>query len=495
MAHQALLDLAGADAVAGRGDHIVLTPDEAQRAVLVHDAEVAGQQPVAVELGRRRLLVPPVAEEHDGVRPADGDLARLAGRQRLAGAVQHRDLMARYRAPEPARPDREQARAIADHEIAFRLPVELVDGEAEHLAPPAEQLLAQALAAAADAAHGQPGRALRGPGRLAHHLERRRRQERIADLVARNQSERLLRVELARARGQHRHAGRPGRQQHIQQPAGPGPVRRRPEQVPRLREELLRQRHARQVPRQHPVAVQRALGRAGGAGGVDEQGRVVGPRIDRLEAVGGPLDHVPEVLRDHGRERRQVERGNLPAAFRVGDERLRAGMAEPVGQRFLAEKREERQRHRAELVGGEMGKPGLDALPQQHRHPVAAPDARGGERVGQPAGEPRELPERPEAGLAARRVRADHRRAVAPDMPLAGVLRDVVAGRHLPAERRAHRLPAFAALDDHPRAGSRSNRRISPSNSGPAAGKRRASSGSWPGIRWSRESMRAPSVR
>ena len=243
------------------------------------------------------------------------------------------------------------------------------------------------------------------------------------------------------------------------------------------------------------MAVQRALGRARGAGGVDEQRRIVGPRIDRLEAVGCPLDHVPEVLRDHGRELRQVEGGHLPAAFRVGDERLRAGMAEPVGQRFLAKEREERQRHCAELVGGEMGKPGLHALPQQHRHPVAAADARGGKRIGQPIGEPRELPERPEAGLAPCRVRADHRRAVAPDMPLTGVLRDVVAGRHLPAERRPDLLPALAALDDHARAGSRSKRRISPSNSGPAAGKRRASSGSWPGIRWSRESMRAPSVR
>ena len=47
VADQAVLDLGGADAVAGRGDHVVVAADEADVAVTVADALVAGHHPVA----------------------------------------------------------------------------------------------------------------------------------------------------------------------------------------------------------------------------------------------------------------------------------------------------------------------------------------------------------------------------------------------------------------------------------------------------------------
>src|SRR3989304_4582447 len=68
-------------------DHVVLPADEPEVAVGVLPAEVAGQRPVADELLARRRLVVPVAQEHDGVRAPDGDLADLSRGQRAAPGV------------------------------------------------------------------------------------------------------------------------------------------------------------------------------------------------------------------------------------------------------------------------------------------------------------------------------------------------------------------------------------------------------------------------
>ena len=96
-----------------------------------------------------------------------------------------------------------------------------------------------------------------------------------------------------------------------------------------------------------------------------------------------------------------------------------------------------------------MSKPGLDALAQQHRDPVAAADAARRERIGQPVRKPGEFEERPLAGIPARRVGTDQCRACAADLALADMLGNVVAGRQPPAESRSHLLPGVAALDDH----------------------------------------------
>ena len=50
------------------------------------------------------------------------------------------------------------------------------------------------------------------------------------------------------------------RQQHVEEPAGPGPVGRSPEAIARLRKELVRKLDTRQMPEQHALRVQRSLG-------------------------------------------------------------------------------------------------------------------------------------------------------------------------------------------------------------------------------------------
>src|SRR5258708_16987716 len=59
MFHKAILDFAGSDAVAGRGDEIVGTTDEPEIAVLVLTREIAGQEIIAREfLGGFPLAAP-----------------------------------------------------------------------------------------------------------------------------------------------------------------------------------------------------------------------------------------------------------------------------------------------------------------------------------------------------------------------------------------------------------------------------------------------------
>src|SRR5260221_488521 len=70
---------------------------------------------------------------------------------------------------------------------------------------------------------------------------------------------------------------------------GPRPVGRRPEQIPGLREEVVRMHEPRDIADDQAMRLQRALRRAGGAAGVDDDRRIIGARIDRLEIATGPL--------------------------------------------------------------------------------------------------------------------------------------------------------------------------------------------------------------
>ena len=72
---QAVLDLAGPDAVAGGGDHVVVSTDKPQISVVILATQIAHHQPVADELGLGRLGLTPVLEHHHRIGPMDGDLA------------------------------------------------------------------------------------------------------------------------------------------------------------------------------------------------------------------------------------------------------------------------------------------------------------------------------------------------------------------------------------------------------------------------------------
>jgi hypothetical protein len=80
MRGKAILDLVGIDVEARDDDHVLLAVDDADIAVRIHGADIAGQQPAAAH-GLFGFVGPvPVAQHH--LRPARGDLARLALRHR-----------------------------------------------------------------------------------------------------------------------------------------------------------------------------------------------------------------------------------------------------------------------------------------------------------------------------------------------------------------------------------------------------------------------------
>ena len=82
MLDQAVLDLAGADAVARRLEHIVAAALVPEVAVGIAQGLVAGAAPVAGVLGLGGGLVLPVAQEEDGVGVA---MQRRSGSRHVAG--------------------------------------------------------------------------------------------------------------------------------------------------------------------------------------------------------------------------------------------------------------------------------------------------------------------------------------------------------------------------------------------------------------------------
>jgi hypothetical protein len=210
-------------------------------------------------LARVGFRVVPVAQEHDRVGRADGDGARCVRRQGLARLVDRGDLVARRRDADGARPARQDPGAAAHDHVALGLTVELVHLDPEPLGDPGHGLVAQPLAAAGHRAQPHAPRQ-RVDARLSHEAQRGRRHEHVTDPVPGHEGAGRLRVELGGTPRHHGDAEVERGQQHVEQAADPGPIRGRPEPVAGLGEEVLGHLHARQVPEQHAVAVERALG-------------------------------------------------------------------------------------------------------------------------------------------------------------------------------------------------------------------------------------------
>ena len=118
----------------------------------------------------------------------------------------------------------------------------------------------------------------------------------------------------------------------------------------------------------------------------------------------------------------------------VGHERAGAAVGKPVRERVGAEQHRERQRHRTELVHGDVGHRGLDALGQDDSDAVSTADAQSGEGVGESVAQPFQVRER-EGLLRALRVLEVEGGAVADArVPVADVDADVVARGEAPPE-------------------------------------------------------------
>lgn len=80
---QAILDLAGADAISGTGDHVVFVAHEPQVAVPIAIPHITGTIPVADEFGAGGVGVLPVLQEHDRVVPVGRELADFTVRHEM----------------------------------------------------------------------------------------------------------------------------------------------------------------------------------------------------------------------------------------------------------------------------------------------------------------------------------------------------------------------------------------------------------------------------
>ena len=184
-----------------------------------------------------------------------------------------------------------------------------------------------------------------------------------------------------------------GGQQRVHHAAGPGPVRRRPEDVGGLGEPVLRGDEAGQVADQRAVRQQGALGRAGGAGGIEQDGRVRragrnGLEFGRLAGQqAAPRQHplVGEADADDLLQGGTVvaDGQQVGAGGVVDDGDTGLGVAQPGLQGLGAEQRRQGQHHRADAVDRHVGHDGFGPLPQYNTDPVAAIHAHLDQAIGQ----------------------------------------------------------------------------------------------------------------
>ena len=153
---------------------------------------------------------------------------------------------------------------------------------------------------------------------LAHHLQGRRRNEGVANPVLSQQGESAFRIEFPKGPGNDRESVMPGRQQHVHEAGHPGPVRRSPEAVSRLRGEVVGKFDSGQMAQQRAVGVQSPLGRARGSRRIDQQCRVFGPGPHRREGAPCPGQQLVEAVKlagaALGHDNNQLQR-RQPASY------------------------------------------------------------------------------------------------------------------------------------------------------------------------------------
>jgi hypothetical protein len=131
--------------------------------------------------------------------------------------------------------------------------------------------------------------------------------------------------------------------------------------------------HSRQMPEQGPVRIEYAFWISGGAGGVDDNRRIIGsgrnPRVIRRGRVDefSPFKHavlVTLIDADQNWRRGKPVRyaDQLFNSRCVRDDDFGTAVIETVLDSFWTEKREQGQRDRAQPISGKMGNQGFRAL-------------------------------------------------------------------------------------------------------------------------------------
>ncbi len=238
------------------------------------------------------------------------------------------------------------------------------------------------------------------------------------------------------------------RQQHVEQAAGPGPIGRRPVAVATLRKRIMRQLGAGQMAEQHAVCMQRAFRLAGGARGVDHHRRIVRRCIDRREVGRRLCQEIGKaaVDGDHAGDVRHLcaDLIEFCEALRVGQQRLGAGILQAILQRVRPEQNRDRQRHRAELVDGDVRGGHFRRLRHEDRDAVAAFDALRAQHIGEPVGSLAQVAVADRlAAPVAMHVQNGESAGLARRPAVADVDADIVARRDRPAEIAIERVVVF----------------------------------------------------
>ncbi len=401
MLHEAVFDLARADAITRGLEHVVGAALVPEIAIDIHHRGVAGAAPAVVdaagELRARGFVVAPVAEEEHGVGMAvdvaamHGHLAGRAARALAPVVVDHGDAVARVgaahaagaRGPTGQRSAIAAGRdaAVADDVVDFGLAEHLVDRDAQRVAAPVEDRVADRFARAHDRAQHQAVARTRARLRLHHRLQRGGEEEGVGDGVALHQLERAFGMKAPVVRDDRLAEVQRG-QQRVHQAAGPRPVGGAPEDIARLREPVLAGDEAGQVADQRALRDQRTLRCPGGAAGVDQYRRIVGPGGDDrcghrwCEQRVCPVDvALPHRVADSDDVFERRARGahvaqGVDRGF-VCDGDARCAVLQAKRHRIGAEKDRQRHRDRAQALAGDVRHRGLEALRHHDRDAVA----------------------------------------------------------------------------------------------------------------------------
>ena len=406
MGLQAFLDLRRADAVARRRDDVVIPAFEPEVALAVAVAAVAEDAPVTDKLLCGLVGQAEVFEEQHRVGPPDGKITDLASWQDHPFIIDNRNVVPGHGPAHEAGFDVHDFMAVGDDQVDFGLAVELVHGAAEDRLRPFLQRCAEPLAAAANRAQFDTcHRAFDG---FRHEFQCGRRQEGVSDPVPRHEVKGGFGVKLGEAPGDHRHPEIERGHEHVEQAADPRPVRRGPEAVAGPGHEVLWHFDPGQVAEQHPMRVHRALGRAFGAAGEDDEGAVVGAGGQRLELIPGRVDKIGPaqgVVRgavdgNHRRERGQVIAVDQSRSRRAGHEEPGLGGAQAEVERVFAEQLKQRHGDQAGFERAEVRGGGFHPLGQMHADAVSHPRASSGQRIGEAVGQPVEGQKAPLADAA-----------------------------------------------------------------------------------------------
>ena len=250
-----------------------------------------------------------------------GDVARGAARAFAAVVVDHGDAVPGIRPAHAAGARRPARGAVADDVVDLGLAEHLVRHDAEPVAAPGEDGVADRFAGAHDGAQLQVEAAARIGHRLHHRLERGGEEKAVRHPVRLQQGERGLRCEPPLV-GDDLAAEVERRQERVHQAAGPRPVRRRPEHRIVLRKPVLAADEARQVADQHPVR-QRACPWAGRSCRWCRSGRRHPRRRCRPASAPRPRHRAARSSRRRRGPRRRRPRPASPVAGRAAAPRAR----------------------------------------------------------------------------------------------------------------------------------------------------------------------------